>query len=387
MSALEIRLPALSATMEEATVLAWLVAPGDTVTEGQPIAEVATDKVDMELESPYAGTIQELLAEQGATVPLGAPMATIESEAEDLLGGLKLAAAPEAAAESPDVPEPTREPAFERLASAAPSSTIVPAAPAARRLARERGVDLGSVTPTGARGQVTLADLPGERHQAAAAPAIAPSQDGKRLSVRRATVEIMNRSAAIPQFALRRQLILDRAAAAKGGRSWTTELVRALAAALREHPEINACWDDDAGDTVPFDALRIGLAVDRPGVGLVVAAIEDPDLLRPSAADQAVRALVDRARSGRPKPPDMAQASATISNLGGFGIDRFDALLFPPQPAIMSVGSIAVRPVATSDRALTTALACEVGLTVDHRVADGADGARLLQTFTAIVEA
>jgi pyruvate/2-oxoglutarate dehydrogenase complex dihydrolipoamide acyltransferase (E2) component len=102
-SSLEIRLPALSATMEEATVLAWLVKPGDTVTEGQPIAEVSTDKVDMELESPYAGTIQALLAQQGDTVPLGAPMATIESEADDLLSGLSLAAATEAAAESPEV--------------------------------------------------------------------------------------------------------------------------------------------------------------------------------------------------------------------------------------------------------------------------------------------
>ena len=217
-------------------------------------------------------------------------------------------------------------------------------------------------------------------------PAKAQASDGKRLSVRRATVEIMNRSAAIPQFALRRQLMLDRAAAGKEGRSWTTELVRALAAALREHPELNAWWDDDAGDTVPFDALRVGLAVDRPGIGLVVAAVEDPDLMEPAAADQAVRTVIDRARSGKPKPPDMAQASVTISNLGGFGVDRFDALLFPPQPAIMSVGSIAVRPVATSDRALKTALTCEVGLTIDHRVADGADGARLLQTFAALVE-
>jgi pyruvate dehydrogenase E2 component (dihydrolipoamide acetyltransferase) len=366
--------------MEEATVLSWLVTPGDTVTEGQAIAEVSTDKVDMELESPYAGTIQAIVAEEGATVPLGGVMATIESEADDLLGGLTLGGSAEAETLTPQ-PAETQPETAPVQAEPAPSTAIVPAAPAARRIARERGVDLTSITPTGARGQITQADVEGR--PAATPPA---ASDGKRRSVRRATVEIMTRSAAIPQFALRRQLVLDRAARQKAGRSWTTELVRALAAALREHPELNARWDDEAGDTVPFDSLRIGLAVDRPGVGLVVAAIDAPDLLDPDVADRDVRALVDRARSGRPKPPDMAQASATISNLGGFGIDRFDALLFPPQPAIMSVGSIAMRPVATYDGALKAALTCEVGLTVDHRVADGADGARLLQTFATLVE-
>jgi pyruvate dehydrogenase E2 component (dihydrolipoamide acetyltransferase) len=385
-SSLEIRLPALSATMEEATILSWFVKPGDTVAEGQPIAEVSTDKVDMELESPYAGTIQQLLAEQGDTVALGAPMATIESEADDLLGGILggLGGSPEA---PPEPPEPRAlEP--ELVAPAVtpappPETTIVPAAPAARRLAREQGVDLATLTPTGRRGQVIPADVEG---RSAVTPAKAPAPT-QALRTRRATVEIMNRSAVIPQFALRRQLMLDQAAAAKDGRSWTTELVRALAAALREHPDLNAWWDDKSGTTVPFYALRVGLAVDRPGIGLVVAAVEDPDLMEPAAADQAVRTVIDRARSGKPKPPDMAQASVTISNLGGFGVDRFDALLFPPQPAIMSVGSIAVRPVATSDRALKTALTCEVGLTIDHRVADGADGARMLQTFAALVEA
>jgi len=383
MSSLEIRLPALSATMEEATILSWLVAPGDTVAEGQAIAEVSTDKVDMELESPYAGTIQEILAEEGATVPLGGAMATIESEADDLLGGLALgrdAPAPVPEVEPEAEPEPAPEPVV-----APQASTIVPAAPAARKLARERGVDLASVTPTGARGQVTPADVEARAGMVEVPPS-APD-DAKRLGVRRATADIMTRSAAIPQFALRRQLLLDRAAARKAGRTWTTELVRALAAAVREHSGLNARWDDDARDIVPFDALRVGLAVDRPGVGLVVAAIEEPDLLEPDAADRAVRALVDRARSGRPKRDDMAQASITISNLGGFGVDRFDALLFPPQAAILSVGSIAVRPVATSDRVLTAALTCEVGLTIDHRVADGADGARLLQTFADLIEA
>ncbi|MFN2487273.1 MAG: 2-oxo acid dehydrogenase subunit E2, partial [Acidimicrobiia bacterium] len=135
-----------------------------------------------------------------------------------------------------------------------------------------------------------------------------------------------------------------------------------------------------------FDAVRVGLAVDRPGVGLVVASLADPDLGDPDEVDRGVRALAERGKSGKLRPDDLAQASITLSNLGGFGVDRFQALLFPPQPAILSAGSIKMRPVATAEGALKASLTCEVGLTVDHRVADGADGARFLETYVSLVE-
>lgn len=383
----EVRLPALSATMEEATLLSWKVAPGDEVREGQPIAEVATDKVDMELEAPFAGSVVALLVEPGTLVPLGGALATIATEAEDLLGGLDLGGEP---AVSPTAP-PVETPAAPVPAGRVPSG-IVPASPPARKLARTLGVDLTAVRPTGARGQVTPADVrdhAGRVPASAPAPVVAAEPGGdaaKRLTVRRATADIMGASAAIPQFTLYRTLVLDRAAGRRAGRSWTTELVRALAGALRRHPELNARWDEPARTTVGFDAVRIGLAIDRPGVGLVVAAIADPDLADPDDADRMVRTVTDRARTGKPKPEDMAQASVTLSNLGGLGVDSFNALLFPPQAAILSAGSIRMRPVATSDGALKAALTCEVGLTIDHRVSDGADGARFLESFTELVE-
>jgi pyruvate dehydrogenase E2 component (dihydrolipoamide acetyltransferase) len=407
MSIREIRLPALSATMEEATLLSWLVSPGDAVTEGQSIAEVSTDKVDMDLEAPFAGTIGELLAEPGATVALGAVLATVETESDDLLGGLALGAEPS----GPESPAVTTDAPTETSAATEPATAraggIVPASPPARKLARELGIDLAAVTPTGRRGQVTPTDVrahAGERSArkttptapsvtpTATAPPAAPAasrlsgDEAKQLSVRRATADIMGRSATIPQFTLWRTLVLDRAAGRKNGRSWTTELVRALSAALRERPELNRRWDEDERTTIPFEGIRVGLAVDRPGTGLVVAAIADPDLGDPAEADRTVRAVADRARTGKLRPEDMAQASITLSNLGGFGVDRFNALLFPPQAAILSVGSIAMRPVATGDGALKSALTCEVGLTVDHRVGDGADGARFLSTFAELVE-
>lgn len=401
MSNREIRLPALSATMEEATLLEWKVAPGDTVTEGQPIAEVSTDKVDMDLEAPFGGTIVELLVEAGATVALGATVATLEADEDDMFAGMDLGGSSEKKAPPTPDPEP-------RTSAAAPTETadtgIVPASPPARKMARELGVDLTAIEPTGVRGQVTPLDVKNHHEKAATPakapesepapatttsapqPAEAPVSDAKRLAVRRATVDVMNRTATVPQFTLWRTLHLDTAATRKGGMGWTTLLVRSLAAALAEHPELNAHWDDEQRQALPFPGRAVGIAIDRPGVGLVVATLPDPSALDPEEADRAVRALVDRARTGKIRPDDMAQASITLSNLGGMGVDRFNALLFPPQAAILSIGSIRHRPVATGDGALKAALTAEVGLTVDHRVADGADGARYLDTFAHLVE-
>lgn len=381
---LEVRLPAMTATMEEATILAWLVEPGDHVSEGHPIAEISTDKVDMELVSPYEGSVVEILVEVGRSVALGTPIITIASEAVDLLAGLTLDVG-SATAPAPPKPPPA--------AVARADTKITPASPPARKLARSMGVDLAQVRPTGKRGQVTSADVTAFAQASevrtapiTAPPAVAAPTDARKLAVRRATAEIMDRAARIPQFTLYRLLTLDRAAVRKAGRSWTTELVRALAASLREHPEMNVRWDEDARRPISFDAVRVGVAVDRPQMGLVVVSVTDPDVGDPDAADRAVRALMDRARNGSPVPGDLEQPSITLSNLGGFGVDRFTAVVFPPQASILSVGTIRMRPVATSDGALKAVLTCEVGLTVDHRAADGAEGARFLETFARHVE-
>ena len=428
-AAREIRLPALSATMEEATLIQWLVRAGDEIREGQPIAEVSTDKVDMEMEAPFAGTILELAVPDGTVIPLGAVMAMVETDAVDLLGDLGLDHAGsgnlepghEAAAVADRLPDSVSDadgaradsgPSLVGVDTPEPSTTgsqsasrIVAASPPARKLAARLGVDLAVVTATGVRGQVTPTDV--HRHADAArngsavlapaesAPPPAPVQphqpdadrgESRQDSVRRATASIMTKSFTIPQFTLYRQLRLDAAASLKGGESWTTIVVRALAAGLREHPELNAQWSEDAAGVASFEAVRIGIAVDRPGAGLVVTTVAEPDSMPLDAADHAVRNAIDRARTGRLRPDDLAQASVTVSNLGGMGVEFFNALLFPPQAAILSIGSIAMRPVATADGALKAALTCTVGLTVDHRVADGADGARYLETVAASIE-
>ncbi len=375
MSLRDVTVPALTATLESVTVLAWKVAVGETVSEGQPIAEVSTDKVDMDLESPYAGTVTELLVAVGESVERGAPVARIETEAIDLLAGLEL--------ETSDVIAET-ETVVETAPAPVPASTIVPASPPARALARRLRVDLGSVTPTGARGQVTPLDV----EQAArrlVPPSTGPATaDGSRRLVNRlATARIMTESAGIPQFTLWRTVELDRVDQTRHGVSWTTIWVRALAASLRVHPELNMRWSDQG--PVAVGLVAVGLAIDRPGEGLLVASVTDPDLGPIEAADSRIRDVTARAKSGKLRPEDLGQASITLSNLGGLDVDRFNALITPPQAAILSVGSIKRRPTVTPDGGLVAALTAEIGLTIDHRVADGADGARFLQTLVDLL--
>ena len=442
-----VRMPALSATMEDAVLLAWLVEIGDDVRAGQPLAEVATDKVDMELESPSDGTVAELLVEAGTKVDLGDVIATLTSEEADLLGDLDLSgsgsgaasddapaavdapaapgadvpvAVPDAVVDPPAAPAPasppepaaTSEPASSpepAVAADPPRRRIAPAPPPVRKRAKTLGIDLSEVTPTGSRGHVTHADL--SRHLEAAARRAAPAASGsapaaapaaraarapagrapatagstdRRAIVRRATARITTRSAAIPQFTLHRSIDLTRASERRDGRSWTTELARALASALWRHPECNATWDEEAEAPVPLGGVRIGVAVDTPN-GLVVVGVDDPDGVDPGEADREVRAAIERARTGKVALEDTRSVSSTISNLGGLGIDRFDALLLPPQPTILSVGRIVPTPVAV-DGAVQIRPLVEVGLTVDHRVADGADGARLLAAFARRLE-
>jgi pyruvate dehydrogenase E2 component (dihydrolipoamide acetyltransferase) len=392
----EVRMPALSATMEEALLLKWLVAAGDEVRRGQALAEVSTDKVDMELESPFDGTVVRIVVAEGERANLGDPVVVIESDEDDLLGGVgfgggapAVAPATAPAAAPAPAPTPVAAPATAHSAGSA-SGGHVPASPLVRRRARQLGVDLTAVVPSGSRGQVTRADL--DRHAAAgpapasaAAPAAAPratgsrSDDARRRAVRGATARTTIRSAAIPQFTLYRRLDVGWASERRAGRSWVTEIGRALAGALWRHPECNAVWDDEAGEPRPLPGVRVGIAVDGP-VGLVVVTVEDPDAPAPAAADAAVREAIARGRVGNVRPEDLRDVSTTISSLGALGVDRFNALLVPPQPTILSVGRIVDTPVVV-DGIVRARPMMEVGLTVDHRVADGADGARVLETF------
>ena len=187
----------------------------------------------------------------------------------------------------------------------------------------------------------------------------------------------MTVSAAVPQFTIFAELDLEPLGQVRNKIGWTTLLIRGLARALRKHPHINTGWDEVAGaPAAPHENIGIALAIDS-AVGLLAPVVRDPDTLAVKELDALIRATIDRARTGRLSAADIQGATSTLSNLGGFGVPSFTSLLTPPQATALSVGAIAPRPVVVGG-GLAVRLGTTVGLTVDHRPIDGADGARLI---------
>jgi pyruvate dehydrogenase E2 component (dihydrolipoamide acetyltransferase) len=345
-------MPKMSMTMTEGTFLVWHKAEGDQVRQGDIVCEVATDKVDMEVEATATGTLTRLLAAPDEVVPVGEPIAYIASDTDDLLGGLF--DAPDLLAAVPQPPPPI----------------TVPAVPAARRLAAERGVDLTTITPTGPWQTIRLSDMD------------TVSRNGlKQRDSRSAVARRMSASAQIPQFVLYRDMDLETVPHEHG---WTPVLVRAFATALRRTPELNASWID--GSVHRHEQIGVALAVDT-GRGLLAPVLTDPDLQSPDVLPARITDVVARARTERLELAELsAPAATTVSNLGGFGVTRFQALVTPPQATVLSIGAIEPRVVPVPG-GVGVRLRCTVGLTVDHRVADGAAAARLLATLQEVLSA
>lgn len=395
MAQIPIRMPKMSMTMTEGEVSEWFVQAGDSVTEGDVICEVLTDKVDMEVESPATGLISSIAVASGS-VDVGFPIGYIEGDAAaglgDLLDGIGDAAAvpgeqAPGAAERPPDPAPEPEPT---------STAPVAAVPRARGLARDHGIDVRGLQGSGKAGLVLVADVERVIATAASVPVSAPSPANapaastaaanppsrqRTAQVRARVAAKMTESAGVPQFTLWRDLALDATSQSRCGVSWTTVLLRAFAGALREVPELLCRWED--GAALASGPPRIGLAVDSSH-GLLAPVLVAPDDEDPQALDERVRAVVAAAQSGRVDAAYLQPANATISNLGGLGVDRFQALVTPPQASVLSVGSIRPRPIAVQG-GVGTALIVTVGLSVDHRVADGAHGARLLAALDDIL--
>lgn len=409
MARLAIRMPKMSMTMTEGEVSEWMVSPGDEIAEGDVVCEVMTDKVDMEVESTVSGTLVEIVVASG-TAAVGDPIGWVEGE--DTGGGFgDLLSEPEPEPDAVAEPEPSvaAAPAPAEPVGPGPVSTgPVAAVPRARGLARERGVDLASVAGTGPDGLVRVEDVDGAgQHsspvatgvpaapaaptsvppaQPSAVPASAPTRaataprtpDDRRTAVRRAVARKMVPTATIPQFTVWRQVHLDTANAVRNGVSWTTVLLRAYAGALRDVPELLSRWEDDTPTEAGPPAIALAVATER---GLMVPTFGEPDARPIAEVDAEVRAVVAQVHRGKLDPAYMGVANGSLSNLGGLGVDQFQALLTPPQASVLSLGTIAPRPVAVTG-GVGLALTVNAGLTVDHRVADGAHGAQLLEAFS-----
>ena len=327
--------------------------------------EVETDKATVEIESPCDGTLAHVTAAEGDEVPVGQVVAVVLEVGEA------------ATEEVPAVPENgTRR----RLAS-----------PKARRIAAELGVDIAALTGCGPGGAVLAADVQGaEPATPAPAPASAPS--GPERSVWRIMAERTTQSwQTAPHFFLHRQVDAGRlnswrdAARARPGlerASHTDLLIMVAAAALRRHPQVNATWGGAAPELVEDVNVAIAVATDA---GLMVPVVHRADTLTLEQIVAARIELVERARAGKLTPADLTGGTFTISNLGMFGVDSFDAILNAPQAAILAVGRIADRVVAVDGAAVVRPTA-DLSVSFDHRVVDGAMGARFLETLAALAE-
>jgi pyruvate dehydrogenase E2 component (dihydrolipoamide acetyltransferase) len=446
----EFRLPDVGEGLTEAEIVGWQVAAGDTVTVNQVLVEIETAKAVVELPSPFAGTVGELLAEPGATVQVGTPIIAIETAGGPAPGdeadaGAKIGEAGKdgriatlvgygprqgtarrrprrgggAATRSPSAPPappaPPGEPAAARETtapngSAHPNGERVPlATPPVRKLAKDLGVDLRSLAGSGATGAITRDDVraaasaPAEQAVPAGgttAGAPAPGRGGSRREpirgVRKATAAAMVSSAFtaphVTEFlavdvtatmALRDRLRGTRAYA-EVKLTPLAFVAKAVCLAARRTPEVNASWDEAAGEIVYYDHVQLGIAAATPR-GLIVPKIRDADTLDLAGLAGALGELTATARSGKTPPADLANGTFTITNVGVFGVDTGTPILNPGEAAILALGAIKPAPWVV-DGELAVRTVCQLALSFDHRLVDGEQGSRFLADVGALLE-
>ena len=428
---IDVLMPALSPTMEEGTLAKWHVKKGDTVKSGDVIAEIETDKATMEVEAVDEGVVEEILVPEGTEeVKVNSPIARLSGEGEATAApAAKAPEAPKAEAAKP-AQAPTTPAAPAAAPSTPPATASAPAAksagqrifasPLARRIAEQKGVDLGSVQGSGPHGRIIKADVeaakPGQAKlptapsgQPGATPAAAPRQvqslaqmgipdgsydlvplDGMRKTVARRMTESFRD---VPHFPLTIDLNIDSLLAARvkinamlekqGVKVSVNDLViKAAAVALKQVPEANASYSPEGIAMHHHADVAIAVALEH---GLITPIIRGAELKGLAQIATEAKDLAERARSKKLKPEEFQGGTFSVSNLGMFGIKSFASIINEPQGAILSVGAGEKRPVVI-DGQLAVATVMTVTLTCDHRVVDGAIGARWLQAFKALIE-
>ncbi|MEY4953109.1 MAG: hypothetical protein RL299_1533 [Pseudomonadota bacterium] len=404
-----IKMPALSPTMEEGTLAKWLVKVGDKVSSGDIMAEIETDKATMEFEAVDEGVITAIEVAEGTEgVKVGTVIATLVGEDEDATAAPapKAEAKPVEAASSP-APAPTPAPAPAPVMAATTGERII-ASPLAKRIADDRGVDLKAVQGSGPHGRIVKADVeaakPGSATPVAstAAPAPAaptpdfgiPYEAEKLGNVRKVIARRLTEAKqTIPHIYLTVDVRLDALLKLRGELNKALEadgvklsvndlLIKALAKALIRVPKCNVSF---AGDELrKYSRADISVAVAAPS-GLITPIIFDAATKGVAQISTEMKALADKAKAGKLQPHEFQGGTASLSNLGMFGIKQFDAVINPPQAMIMAVGAGEQRPYVV-DGALSVASVMSATGSFDHRAIDGADGAQLMQAFKDLVE-
>ena len=424
---IEIKMPALSPTMEEGTLAKWLVKEGDTVKSGDLLAEIETDKATMEFEAVDEGVIGKILVAEGTDgVKVGTVIATMAGEGEDAAApaptpapAAKAEAATPAPAKAEAAPAPTPAPAPAKAAD----GERVKASPLARRIAAEKGVDLAGVAGSGPSGRIVTGDVVGAKPGAtpaalrcAAAPAAAPSSapaaaapaehkpvwfddtiphEEEKLSNIRKTIarRLTESKQTIPHIYLTVDVRLDALLKLRGELNKALEprgiklsvndlLIKALGVALIQSPKCNVTYTGDK--LIKYSRADVSVAVSTP-TGLITPIIKDAAGKSVSAISTEMKDLAARARDGKLQPHEYQGGTASISNMGMFGIKNFDAVINPPQAMIMAIGAGEKRPHIIDD-ALGIATVMSATGSFDHRAIDGADGAAMMKVFKELVE-
>jgi pyruvate dehydrogenase E2 component (dihydrolipoamide acetyltransferase) len=415
-----VQLIQLSPTMEEGVVVAWRKKKGDKVSTGDVIAEIETDKATMDMESFFDGTLLEILVPEGTSAKVGTVLAVIGRPGEaipSLAGGAPAASAPATSAAAPATPAAVATPTTPAAAPAAeaPAGGRVLSSPLARKVASDAGIAIETLSGTGPAGRVIKRDVEAAvaAPARAATPALAPARPApaptgaartaplvraEPLSqMRKAIARNLSQAWSAPAFMLTREVAMEATLAARqqvndalAARKSDTKIsvndfvIAATARALRDVPEMNSAWADDALHL--YESVDIGMAVAIDG-GLITPVVRDADRKGLQAIAEESRSLAERARTKKLQPHEFTGATFSLSNLGMFGIDHFTAVLNPPAAGILAVGRTRSTPVVDAHGAIVAGQRMSVTLTCDHRAVDGAVGARFLQRFAAYLEA
>ncbi len=402
--ATQVVMPQMGYDMEQGTLIRWLKLEGDEVKRGEPLAEIETDKAVVEMEAHASGILRKTLAAEGATVPVGQMIGIIAAADEDI-SELEVAVAtpvPEAA------PPPAATAREDAVAAPAGQEMTAPggekkASPVARRLAKEKGIDLGQVTGTGPGGRITREDVlafeaAGPAASTPAPPALTPAAEvapGRvdlsrmRQAIARSTAQSKGGT---PHFYVTSEIDMTAVMEMRRQLNDTLEnaritvndlVIRAAVLALQKFPALNSFYKDDHLETHPHINIGIAIALEQ---GLIVPAIANCESKSLAEIARASKDLSERAQQGHLRQDEYAGGTFSISNLGMFDVDSFSAIILPPQSAVLAVGSVKKVPVVADNDQVVVRQRMKATISVDHRVSDGAEGARFLQELKRLLE-
>lgn len=404
-----VTMPKLGFDMAEGTLIRWVIAEGEAVNKGAILAEIETDKATVEVESVYDGILARHLVAEGDIVPVNTPIAIVAAPGEKVEKQPQLvtdqaAPTPKSAAEAEPISAPSQAPS-EPTVVEGQLPEGVKASPLARRMAEERGIPLRSISGSGPGGRITKKDVEAYKAVQAAptTPQVAfqaglPSIPSTTIPLKRLRAIIGRRMTeakqSVPHFyvtheydmaallALRQQVNLTLPDEEKT--SVNDFILKASALTLREFPNLNASLDDNNNQIIQHGAVNIGVAVAVEG-GLLTVVCRDADRKPIRQISAEVRQMVQRAREGKVRPDDIEGSTFSVSNMGMYDVEHFIAIINPPEAAILAVGSAREVPVV-KDGEVVPGLRMKATLSVDHRVSDGAEGARFMQTLARYIE-